>query len=178
MRQSKSATIFIRLRRLFDERWRLIPFQPILYLALWVNAIAMHFTPTHDVSASFAHIYTGWAHAAWMLLTLASPPLAVLSWVMIHNGINDRVAFRLRLGSDIGMFCSTLAFFIARLHVFGPAPDDYRLEGTLLRSAVLVFVAGLVIRDIGKLMMIGFDNRQESACKQHRRNDIEQAGSE
>lgn len=136
-------------RYLQSDTWVLVPFQPILYLFMWGAAVRLWFDdqsepPGFDVIApEFYHV--------WLALSVGSPLLTLLAWWMIQK-CSGRVSFLglwFRLAADIGMFTAVVTIHIALAYTQAPAIyEEGRIWSRYLSGAVIVFLIGLLIRDV------------------------------
>jgi hypothetical protein len=148
-------TRFVRVlqwgNRYFAESWRLIPFQPILFLAMWIGAWLVILTgnePLHLENIS-EHIYTLWAGAG-----LTAPLLYLGSrFLILHKpGIWRYRGYWLRLAADVAEFAVLSSFLLSRFEV-GFLDADYRTFALTILVGCDMFILFLIVRDIWKLAL-------------------------
>lgn len=135
------------------DHWHLgIPFQPVLYLGIWAAVIHMVFFS--DLPEIPFESVGPWVRVTWMVLALVCPPLSLLAWWLISQSTwhkSSMAGLSLRLGSDIGMFASVLAFHLAVV-VTHPMQTKSDILSRYIMAAVMVSVFTLVIRDVWSVL--------------------------
>lgn len=123
----------------FDELWRLIPAQPILFPFFFISGLlAAEFPPTAP------HLAVG-----WVALSIVSPALVLASWWMIYfrRGFLRYWGFWIRTVGDTGQLISLVVGIAIWLGVL-PPPYIAILVG------ISVFVGALVVRDFLALWLV------------------------
>ena len=129
------------------DDWQRIAFQPRLYLGLWLGSVAALLGGLPAAFLDDRGFVEVWAWA-WSVLSLASAPAALLSLWMV-NSANGKWKYRglwLRIAADIGQFTALVVYAAERITFGGLGPYP-----TAILMAVLVFVAHLVMRDMGRV---------------------------
>lgn len=136
-----------RGNRYFAIDWRIVPFQPILYLCLFVGAVLVHTVSTDHPS------FTGSTFFWWVTLSTICPPLAFSSWVLIHwfPGKPRYFGYWMRFAADFGQFCSLSAFLTAISATINPIAAE--LYASEIFAAAWLFIVLLLIRDAWKLVL-------------------------
>lgn len=123
----------------FDELWRLIPAQPILFPFFFVSGLlALVFPPaSHFVAVT------------WVALSVASPLLVLLSWWMItyQQGFLRYWGMWIRTVGDVGQ---TVALIVAILLWWNIVPPPL----IVILVGITVFVGVLIVRDLLALWLV------------------------
>jgi hypothetical protein len=144
----------------FDELWRLIPAQPILFPFFFIGAaLTLLCPPAAPVAMTGIHLVT------WSVLALVTPALVLAAWWMIvrKTGFTRYLGFYFRFGGDIGQLV-VLATYIAS---WSNAP----VYALVILVGVAAFVTVLVVRDIMALVLVEnvasrlYRESQEDAAK-------------
>lgn len=124
------ATVF------FDELWRLIPAQPVLFPFFFVSGILAIFS-THGIGVP------------WVVLSLASPTMVLFAWWLIfhQNGKARYTGMWIRTGGDIGQ----VVVLIADIMMWCPIIP---IPLTAIMVGLTVFVFLLVVRDLLALWLV------------------------
>lgn len=136
----------------FNDSWRLIPFQPILYLfilgasiRLWVN---------QGEPPSFETIIARGTYGIWLFLGVTGPLVSLLSWWMIrHSGRIRFLGFWARLSSDVMVFTAVLSYHIVTAITNRPLTES-RIFARYLIGAILIFTLALIIRDLAAIVLV------------------------
>lgn len=139
-----------RANTFFATNWARVPFQPILFLFMFVGAILI---VVFDVTTPAFDATAGGVFWQWILLSLICPPMALAAWTLIrfHSGKARYFGLLIRFGADVGQLASMSAF----LTVVADDLDTIASEvyAAQLFTAVWWFLVTLVIRDIWKLAL-------------------------
>lgn len=139
----------------FNARWRVVPFQPVLFTLLTIGAI--HVALSAGESIGFAETFGGsWFYKAWLALSFFAPLQLICSSYLIRKrrGRSRYRGYWFRLGADVSEFSVVATFLIAWIESGRYRGNDYRLYLLFIAVAVLIFLAELVVRDIWKLRLI------------------------
>lgn len=130
--------------------WHRVAFQPLLYLILW--GAALRIVITDNVPIPFAEELSRVAEHAWAVLSLICPPLALLAWWLMMRSTAAGAALaglRIRLAADFGQFVAILVYHLATVfHAGAIGLSETNLYARYIVVASMLFVAGLVVRDI------------------------------
>ena len=141
--------------RNISEKWRVIPFQPIVFLFSFIGVIHVLATPGETID--FAKVFGGeWAYGAWVSLMIFTPVLFVSSCYLIGYTTGKWLyrGYWFRFAASTGQFVAILSFLLAWVGAGRAVGNDYRHMSLFLDVAVLVFLAATVIRDTWKLLLI------------------------
>ena len=140
----------------FGSRWRVVPFQPVLYALTGLATI--HVSLTDNESIGFDRAFGGtWFHYVWVILGLFAPLQLACSILLINKYTGKRRyrGYWFRLSADVAQFTTLTTFLMAWLHSPYPIADsDYRMFLLFILVAAIIFVGELIIRDIWKLVLI------------------------
>lgn len=144
--------------RFFDKSWRIIAFQPVLYLILWAAAIRLGLDHD-DRQLSFDAIAPTGFYGVWITMGIICPMTSLLSWFLIQKryGRQRFIGVWLRLASDVGVLTTIVAYHAAVIMMIlddNDIDDEQYIYARYLQSATILFVAMLVIRDVWSLVII------------------------
>ena len=142
--------------------WQRIAYQPMLYLALWIAAFIIlvkgDFASIPPIFAD--HAVGGETYHLWTGLSLACPPLGLVSLWMVQsaNGVWKYRGLWTRIGADFGQLVALVIYTWVRFAI-----GDWHVypQATLIASTL--FVAHLVLRDAERLVAV-----ERLATKLHR----------
>lgn len=123
----------------FDELWRLIPAQPILFPFFFVSGLlALAFPPASHLIAT-----------VWVALSVTSPVLVLLAWWMItyQHGFMRYWGMWIRTVGDVGQ---TVALIVAIVLWWSVVPPPL----VVILFGIAVFVGVLVVRDLLALWLV------------------------
>ena len=129
--------------------WQRIAFQPMLYTFMWIGAV-LHLV-VGDVTAVHRDDLAGGVYAAWMGLSLITPPMALAALALIVHA-TGRWRLRglwLRLGADIGFTAAMSTYLVVKL-----GSGDFHTYSVFTLVAIVVFCAHLVMRDVKRLRQV------------------------
>lgn len=129
-----------------------MPFQPILFLALWIGAWRITVSDALP-PINVADVLGTYGTVVWTATVLISPPLAAAAWWLIRYRPCRHAAFAgliLRLGADSGMLSALVVYCAAAGQ---PASEDVMLARHI-SAAATGFAAALLVRDIWALAMV------------------------
>ena len=136
----------------FNNSWRLIPFQPILYFFLWGAAIRLWVN--QDQPPNFEDVIAHGTYGVWLFLGIVGPPLSLLSWRMIRQPGRIRfLGFWVRLSSDMMTFTTVLAYHIVTVLTYRN-PDEARIFSRYIIGSALAFMSFLIIRDLAAIVLV------------------------
>lgn len=143
----------------FVAPWRLVPAQPVLYLFIWIAGLHVIATPNNtQIGFSEAGLDERVYHW-WNALILASPVMVAAAYVLIfHTHGHLRIAgLWVRLGGDVGVVSALAALIWTRILILAPGPNQIgdSLFSLIALTGVTVFVAMLVVRDVGAIILLG-----------------------
>lgn len=143
----------------FVAPWRVVPAQPVLYLFIWIAGLHVIATPNNtQIGFSEAGLDERVYHW-WNALILASPVMVAAAYVLIfHTHGHLRIAgLWVRLGGDVGVVSALAALIWTRILILAPEPNqigDGLLFSLIALTGVTVFVAMLVVRDVGAIILL------------------------
>ena len=141
--------------RNFSSRWRVIPFQPILYLCSFIGVIWVLATPGPPID--FEKVFRGeWAYGAWIWLMFSAPMLFVCSYYLIEfkEGRKRYRGYWFRFAASTAQFVAILTFLVAWIGSGRWIGNDYRVIAFMMEIAVLIFLGLTIVRDTWKLLLI------------------------
>lgn len=131
-----------------------ISFQGIFYFFVWGGAVRVALYPGPSIPLK---LLAPWAEKIWIITCLITPIIFFISWYLITKSKCNRsnyIGHGFRLGANIGMFLSILAFHVAnRLE-----HDEIRTHsdtGIFIRymiGAILIYLLILVIKDFAYIV--------------------------
>lgn len=131
--------------------WVIVPWQPLLYLSMWIGALTLilfgDFANLPSETADFTGV--GGIDWAWTGLSILCPPIALgsLHLIKFRTGEKRYRGYWLRLAADIGQFTSLSMYIATRF-----ADGDYRVYPTSILIAAMLFIAALIYRDVRALI--------------------------
>lgn len=140
----------------FDDPWRVIQTQPVLFLFMWIGVIHVVATPDNEHlgfdEVGFGRI-TYWA---WNVLMLTGPVMVGAARLLIRyrKGRYRVWGGWLRLGGDLAVFAGLAAYLATRMLVLGPHMADSPLFSLITFTGIEVVVGAFVVRDIGALVLL------------------------
>ena len=140
------------LNTYFDEGWRTIPFQPVLYLFLWGATFRLWIEPSTPLAFEEVLGNTSF-YGIWLAIGIACPPMALLSWFLIQmvSGAWRLRGMWFRFAADIGVFVMILSYHITVV-IVNPS-NESRIFSRYVVAAAMVFVLGLIVRDAWALVI-------------------------
>jgi hypothetical protein len=150
----------------FSVNWRVLPFQPILYLGFFIAAILILFAGIYHPNFGEDPTFF-W----WVVLSVLCPPLAFLSWLLIKKfpGKLRYMGLWLRLGADVGQFASFSSFLIAiAQNIDAIASEVY---ASWVFTTIWWFLIVLIMRDSWKLVLTERVAEAIQVNKENREND-------
>lgn len=138
--------------RFFTARsWQVIPFSPILYFFVFGAVVRLWTSPGEP--PPFERAIGPGSYGVWLTMGVMSPIMALIALVMVERkrGIWRYQGMWLRLGADIGMFSVLLAYHISVVAFI--SPTEVRMFARYLVAAILVFILGLIVRDVWTLVV-------------------------
>lgn len=138
--------LIARADEYYDRDWRIVWFQPALYLFMFGVSIRLITFP--GAQLSFANLNLPHSfYDAWLTMGLACPVMALISAFLIHAGGRARVfGFGSRLAADIGMFTFLLSYHLAV--IFTNPVTESRLVSRYVVAAAMVFMLEVILRDV------------------------------
>lgn len=140
----------IRANEFFSKPWRLMAFQPVLYL--FVFGASVRLWTNNSEPPAFKEAIADHFYGIWLFLGISSPILALISWIFIQK-LRRRWSFVgmwTRLASDINIFTNLLTYHLVTL--------DGRTEVMIFNRYVLastfLFVLSLIVRDIWAIIVM------------------------
>lgn len=138
--------LIARADQYYDRDWKVVWFQPILYLFLFGAVLRLIDLPGPSLSFEKLNLLSEF-YVGWLAMGLLCPSLALGSAIMIHRGGRLRVlGFGTRLAADVGVFTFLLAYHLAVV-LTNPA-NESRIVSRYVVAAVMLFVLELIVRDI------------------------------
>jgi hypothetical protein len=124
----------------FDELWRLIPAQPVLFPFFFVGGLLSVYQPPAMLSFTALTLWSG--------LAIISPLLVLMAWwmIMYRSGFTRYSGFYIRLGGDLGQVIVLLTYIISLCN-----PPIY---AAAVLIAVSAFVGLLVVRDFMAVVLV------------------------
>ncbi len=147
-----------RLDRYYDQDWRQVWFQPILFLFVFGAAVRLAVNP--DPTPPFEQFFGTWFY--WLCLTLGvvAPLLCLLAWILIRGcGRAIVLGQGIRLSGDIGVMTVLLSYHLTEL----PISDESHLFSRYVVAAVMVFVLEMIVRDLWAIRLVNKLARKRAA---------------
>lgn len=143
--------LFRALNTYFDEGWRVIAFQPILYFFLWGVSFRLWINQT--APPDFEKIIGLEFYGTWLTIGLCCPPLSLLAWFLTQkiSGTWRLRGMWFRFAADVGIFVMILSYHIVTVMTY--SPDETRLFSRYIVGGAMVFVLALIIRDVWALVI-------------------------
>lgn len=140
----------------FDAPWRIVPAEPILFLFLWIGGVHVIATTDNNRIEFVDAGLSEYVYLAWNILILLSPIMVAVAWLLITFKAGRWMVFGfwLRLGGDTGILCALAALIATRIAVIEAPIGDSPLFGLITLGGFAVFIACLVVRDIGALVLL------------------------
>jgi hypothetical protein len=141
----------------FDELWRLIPAQPILFPFFFVGGvITLIWYPGANLLRWENGATATYCMELWKFLAVISPLMVLLAWWMIiyRCGRTRYAGLLIRLGGDIGQLFVLATYLLARFIDPTLGLRDDRIYGLSVILGSWVFVLILVARDLYALWFV------------------------
>lgn len=161
-----------RLNEYFAINWRVLPFQPILSLFIFIAALII------SIDSENAPLWKNdLIFVMWVGLSLACPPALLVSYILIkkYPGRPRYFGIWLRFAADIGQLAAVSAFWVVLVSSKPEAAIDLSPETATefyalkIWLAILVFMVFLVVRDAWKIILTErIANKLEKAKKDGR----------
>lgn len=137
----------------FDQSWRSIWFQPVLYLFLFGAGIRLAVNQTEPPPFTQVIAADGF-YELWLALLVGSPPAAAVSWWLIftRRGRFRYAGMWLRLSADLGVFVTLLTYHLAV--IAGNPATESRIFSRYVVGAVMLFTVELIVRDVWALAVV------------------------
>src|SRR5215213_2469072 len=138
--------------RILIEDWVPVRYQPILFACLFTGIVfvLLRFQLPRMLDKQAGPVIT-WT---WLILAAASPPLLLLSWLMIRycNGKKAYLGFYWRAAADFGQTFSYFAYMTVL--VTDPTPEPEDAYTWIILSSILIFLIVLDVRDSLKITLL------------------------
>lgn len=148
----------------FAKEWRIMAYQPVLYLFIFGASIRLALNKTAPIS--FDSVFGDGVYEMWLFMGIASPLASLLSWYFVKKctGRSTFLGFWLRLSSDIGIFTVIVAYHITSV-ITNPINESRIFSRYIVGSALFMCILWIV-RDFWTLFLT-----ERLANKIHSGND-------
>ena len=141
---------FGKLNIFFAQDWRIMAFQPLLYLFIFGASIRLALS---DSEPPRFDVITDGFYQIWLGLGIIGPLLATAAWFCVKHlsGIWKFRGMWFRLGADLMMFTNLFTYHIASLVLH--EDNQTRIFSRYVFGASMLFVLVLIMRDVWSLVL-------------------------
>jgi len=141
--------------RVFSENdWHRVAFQPVLYLFMWAAIVRVIVTQAEPIRFD---AISPWLYGVWAAGGIVCAPLAGVAWYLIVKSrwrFGSLFGCYLRLGADVGMLLTLLAFHLVRVMCHQCHNLEENIFSRYMIASLLMFLLSLVVRDLWAIVSI------------------------
>lgn len=133
-----------KLNQFFFKDWRIMAYQPVLYLFIFGASIRLWHNETEP--PNFKEAIADHSYGLWLVLGVFGPIISLISWFMIKipSGRSTFVGMWVRLAADIGVFTNILSYHLVTLD----GKTEEMIFSRYILGSTLLFVFLLIVRDL------------------------------